>query len=599
MASGYFPEELIRRIRQESDLVGLVSQYVSLKKSGQNYVGLCPFHSEKTPSFVVSPTKQVFHCFGCHVGGDALGFLMKIEGRAFPEAVRFLGEKLGIKLPSRKEAAPDPKQDEERQALYKIHEEAMEHFHKTLLSNPQARSARDYLIRRGIRPETIEAFRLGFALPSWDALQTSLAKAGWTASQLEQAGLVLPRDENRPGSKGFYDRFRNRLIFPIWDLQGRVCAFGGRVLGQEDGPKYLNSPETPIFSKGKQLYAMEKAREFVNKSGYLVVVEGYFDAITAHQSGIRTVVATLGTALTDSHLQLIKRFAPKVKLIFDSDTAGIRATLRAADVIIPSGLPADAVLLPEGQDPDSFIQAQGAGAFVGLLTQGIKLMDFAIEQCMASPDIRTIDGKLRIIETVLPTIQKISNPIERKYYLKKLAEVLDVNEQDLLVEPAVRRTAGPDSKGVSSPPVLVPLPKEEEVLIHLILHHRLSVDHLLKEIQPEDFSDSRAKRILENVVESFRASGTVRLQDILPQEAAAPELAAHLTALSVKEPDYEDLSQTIADCIRAVKHRRLRSSMKNLERQIRLAEQEGRPELVRSLQVQLLGLKRMSLGIDG
>ncbi len=579
--------------------MGLISQYVSLRKSGQNHVGLCPFHSEKTPSFAVSPAKQIFHCFGCHVGGDALSFLMKMEGQTFPQAVRSLAERLGIKLAPKRAATYDPGLEEEGQMLYKLHQAACEYYHATLLSHPQAQQARDYLKHRGIRPEMIEAFRLGFALPSWDALQTTLHQSGWTAEQLSKAGLIIPRDENRAGSAGFYDRFRNRLLFPITDLQGRVCGFGGRALGEEEGPKYLNSPETTIFNKGKQLYALEKARDFVNKTGYLVVVEGYFDAIMAHQAGIKTVVATLGTALTEAHLQLIKRFTQKVKLIFDPDAAGVRATLRAADLITPSGLSVEVVQLPEGQDPDSFIRVQGVEPFMGLLTRSAKLMDFAMEQCLMDPDAHTIDGKLRIIQTLLPAIQKIPHRIERGYYLKKLAEGLQVNEQDLLDEVKAQRTHGQAQKGAAPQPSPMQLPKEEEILLHLLLHHRLSVDQLLEEIQPEDFSDPRSKQLFGALAESAKQSGTIRLQDILHQEAIGSELASLLTSLSLQEPDYEDIHQTIADCLRVAKLKKLRTSMKSLERQIRLAEQEGRPEVIRNLQGQLLGLKKRSLEIGG
>ena len=599
MTSGTFPEELIRRIREESDLVGLISQYVSLRKSGQNYVSLCPFHSEKTPSFAVSSTKQIFHCFGCHVGGDALSFLMKMEGQTFPQAVRSLAERLGIKLAPKRAATHDPGLAEEGLMLYKLHQDTVEYYHTTLLSHPQAQQARDYLKHRGIRPEMIEAFRLGFALPSWDALQTTLHQSGWTAEQLFKAGLIIPRDETRAGSAGFYDRFRNRLLFPITDLQGRVCGFGGRALGKEEGPKYLNSPETTIFNKGKQLYALEKARDFVNKTGYLVVVEGYFDAIMAHQAGIKTVVATLGTALTEAHLQLIKRFTQKVKLIFDPDAAGVRATLRAADLIAPSGLAVSVVRLPEGQDPDSFIRVQGVEPFMGLLTRSAKLMDFAMEQCLMDPDAHTIDGKLRIIQALLPAIQKIPHRIERGYYLKKLAEGLQVNEQDLLDEVKAQRTHGQAQKGAAPQPSPMQLPKEEEILLHLLLHHRLSVDQLLEEIQPEDFSDPRSKQLFGALAESAKQSGTIRLQDILHQEAIGSELASLLTSLSLQEPDYEDIHQTMADCLRAAKLKKLRASMKSLERQIRLAEQEGRPEVIRNLQGQLLGLKKRSLEVGG
>ena len=594
----YFPEEILERIRQESDIVGLVSQYVSLKKSGQSLAGLCPFHSEKTPSFMVNPAKQVFHCFGCHVGGDTIGFVMKMEGQSFPETVRSLSGKLGIPLPTQRPTGTDPKQGE-KHLLQKLHQEATEYYHSILLKHPQAQAARGYLKKRGIQPEMIEAFRLGFALPSWNHFQITMSKAGWSLPVLEKAGLIIARDR-APGDTGhFYDRFRNRLIFPILDLQEQVCGFGGRTLDDSTGPKYLNSPETLIFSKGRLLYGLAKARESIRQTGHLVVVEGYFDVIGAHQAGTTAVVATLGTALTPMHLQLIKRLTQKVKLIFDPDSAGVKATLRAVELIAPSGISAEVVQLPQGQDPDSFIRSHGKDAFTNLLTHGIKLMDFALEQCLTDPDIKQIDGKLRVIQSFLPVIRKIPRPVERGYYLKRLSEGLGVSEQHLLEEFRTQRTLKTDPIETKPTAISVSLPKEEEILIHLLLHQYLAPGQLLEAVPLEDFSDPRSAQVIGDLFKSQNKSGAIRLQDALQREATHPELVSLLTALSVREPDYEDLHQTMADCIRTVKLKKLKTAMKDLENQIRRAEQEGRSEGVRSLQGQLIGLQKRSSEVAG
>jgi DNA primase len=595
MNQGAFKDEVLDRIRRESDLLGQVSQYVSLKKSGQNYVGLCPFHSEKTPSFTVSPSKQIFHCFGCHAGGDVFTFAMKMQGLSFPEAVRSLAENLGIKLsPAGRSGGPP---DGESATIYRLHADALDYYHDVLVRSPQGGPARDYLARRGIKRETIETFRLGFAPASWDALQRELSRAGWTSAQLERAGLAIARDRNgQPsGSRGHYDRFRNRLLFPIFNLQGRICGFGGRTLDPEATPKYLNSPETAVFSKGGLLYALEKAREEIHRAGCVIIVEGYFDVIAAHQAGIKNVVATLGTALTDSHLGLVKRFTQKIKLIFDPDAAGVRAALRSADLLVPSDLSADVVLLPDGQDPDSFLLARGPEAFAEHLSKSTRLMDFVIGQSLKEPGARSIDGKLRIVRGILPMIGRIPRPVEKGHYLRKLAEDLQVREYDLLEEMRalnIRPQAGqaPDRK-----PFRIRLPKEEEIIIHLMLHRNDSVRAFLKDLNPEDFSDPRSRQIVNFLVNWYQSPGAPQPAEFLNKESGDPEWSGFLTGLSVKEPDYEDAHRTLADCLRALRLKKLRSNMAELQGQISRAEQEGRSDAVRTLQNQLLGLKKKSM----
>ena len=575
--------------------MGIVSQHISLKKSGQNFIGLCPFHSEKTPSFVVSPAKQIFHCFGCHAGGDVLTFLMKMEGKSFPETVRYLAEKLGIRIGPPSSAHREPQED--RSWIYKAHEDALHFYHTLLMKNPEGKPARDYLRHRGITAETAEAFQLGFSSSAWDALQGAMLKAGWTPSQLERAGLIIARDEKRQGSRGHYDRFRSRLLFPIMDLQGRVCGFGGRVLDPKGMPKYLNSPESPVFSKGRLLYALEKAREAIHQSGFIIVVEGYFDVIAAHQAGIKNVVATLGTALTESHLYLMKRFAQKIKLIFDPDEAGVRAALRSVELVSAIGLSTEVVQLPEGEDPDSFLKKHGGEAFRTAVNHGTRLMDFALERSLAHPDAHTIDGKLRIVQQVMPMIQGLPHPVERGHYLKKLAEELDIKEQDLREELKTQSSRMKRTPVALKPALPDRFPKEEEILIHLLIHQHLSIKQLLEEIQVDDLSDPRSRQIVKTLVDCYELSGTFQLKDILHQDVFHPELASFLTGLSVKEPDYEDRDQTMADCLRTVKKKRLQVSMKAIQSQIGLAEQEGDLEQIRNLQNQLLGIKRKSLEV--
>ncbi|MDC4202867.1 MAG: DNA primase [Candidatus Manganitrophus sp.] len=347
-------DQLVETIRDRSDLVSVVSEYLTLKKAGQNFTGLCPFHTEKTPSFSVNPSKQFFHCFGCGVGGDVFQFVMKVEGVAFPEALRRLAGKAGVALP---EAGPDERESPARREaaqIYELNEAAAAYFHRNLIERPEGAFCRDYLKGRGITAETIKAFSVGFALPRRDDLLKQLGKQ-FSRSLLEKAGLTSRR-EGAQGEDGLFDRFRNRVLFPIRNLQGRVVGFGGRVL-DDTQPKYLNTPETPVFTKGKHLFALDRAKGAGINA--LIIVEGYFDVIAAHQAGIPNAVGTMGTALTQDHLRLIRRISEKVLLIFDPDEAGARAALRTAPLLIEEGISAKVISLPSGEDPDLFIRKEG------------------------------------------------------------------------------------------------------------------------------------------------------------------------------------------------------------------------------------------------
>ncbi len=370
------PEDVIQRIRERADIVEVVGSHLSLSKAGQNYKGLCPFHSEKTPSFTVSPSRQMFHCFGCGEGGNVFGFLMKIDGATFPAAVRTLGERYGIEVDPQPASPAARQRTESRERLLILNRQAAEFFHRALVSDPNGQAARLYLEKRGMTPSTIEQFGLGYAPAGWDLTLSALTKAGSKIEDLALAGLVVPREQNsRAGqtAPGYYDRFRGRVMFPIRDLQKRVIGFGGRIL--DDGqPKYLNSPETPLFSKSRTLYALDVAREGISQSEEMVLVEGYFDAIALHQAGLTNVAATLGTALTSEHIELIRRFTHRIVLVFDPDTAGVRAALRSMDLFLDSGLTVRVVSLPAGEDPDTFVRGQGLDSFKALIQRAPSLL---------------------------------------------------------------------------------------------------------------------------------------------------------------------------------------------------------------------------------
>ncbi|HEX9136712.1 MAG TPA: DNA primase, partial [Nitrospirota bacterium] len=438
-----FSEDIISRVRDSVDIVDLVSGYVSLKKTGKNHTGLCPFHAEKTASFSVNPDKQIFHCFGCGAGGDVFKFIELQEGLNFPEAVRALAGRTGIALPTdSRSLGQDKKSEDERKVLLKIVADAVEYFRKEL-EGPAGSAARAYLKKRGVTDAIVQDFALGYVKPDWDGLLRHLKQKGYALGQIERAGLIVKRSE----SEGYYDRFRGRIIFPIRDIAGKVIAFGGRVM-DDSLPKYLNSSETPLYSKSNTLYCLDMAKESGRRQGYFIIVEGYLDAIACHQYGVRNAVATLGTALTEGHLRLMRRFSDKLVLIFDPDPAGVKASLRGFDLFMTSGMKVNVVSLPDGDDPDTFLQKHGHDAFAACLRKSVKFMDFVLEQVLKSGSLASIDDKVQKAEEMLEFIIKIPSGIERDYYIRKTAEALDLNETVLRQEiPKHSRRAASTSGG--------------------------------------------------------------------------------------------------------------------------------------------------------
>ena len=419
-------EQLIQTIRDRNEITAVVAEYVTLKKSGKTLSGLCPFHHEKTPSFTVSREKQLFYCFGCSSGGDVFNFIMRIENLTFPQAARWLAER--AQIPWEEEETPDAsRRRKEREAIYKLNSLASEFYHQVLLNAPQANTARDYLQSRGLGSEAIQEFRLGYALPIWEGLANMLKKKGIPMALAERAGLVLS------GQNGFYDRFRDRVIFPILDPQGRVAAFGGRVLGNGQ-PKYLNSPDTPIFNKGRYLYGLFQAKDHIRSVGKAVIVEGYTDVIQAHIQGIKEVVASLGTALTLDQIKTLRRYTEDVTIAYDADTAGQSATVRGLDLVRHSGLMVRVARLPEGDDPDSLLRRGEAEKFRRILHEGVDLFQFKLEHALSDQNLTSPEGKARAVAATMPLLAEVDNRVARDEYLRLLAQRLHVNEETLYLE---------------------------------------------------------------------------------------------------------------------------------------------------------------------
>jgi DNA primase len=566
-----FSDDIISRVRDSVDLVDLVSGYVSLRKTGKNHVGLCPFHAEKTPSFNVNPDKQIFHCFGCGVGGDAFKFLELQEGLNFPEAVKSLAARAGIVLPADTKArAEDRKAGDERAALLSIVAEAGEYFRKEL-EGPAGSAARAYLAKRGVSDAVVKDFGLGFARPEWDGLLRHLRQKGHAAGLMEKAGLVVKRSEG----EGHYDRFRGRIIFPIRDVAGSVIAFGGRVM-DASLPKYLNSPETPLYSKSNVLYCLDRAKEQGRKLGYFIIVEGYLDALACHQFGAKNAVATLGTALTEGHLRLLRRFAKNLVLIFDPDPAGVKATLRGIDLFAASGMKVNVVSLPEGDDPDTFLNKRGYDAFASCLRKSVKFMDFVLGQVLMGGRSLPIDEKVEKAGAMLGIIAKLPSGIERDHYLKKTAEALDLDEavlrQEMPREPE-RRSPEPERPVAARRSLR---PKAEETLIHLMLRDEAIARKLQEQIQPADFTDPLYRRAAERIFSVLAGQGTLDPR-LLPAEGDE-DLNRLFSYYAVLDLAYDDPEKSGRDCVALLKQQDPELQMKQIVRALKEAEEQGRSE---------------------
>lgn len=423
----------IEEIKNRLDIVEVVGQYLRLQRAGQNWRALCPFHSEKKPSFFVSPARQIWHCFGCGAGGNIFDFVMKIEGIEFKDALRILADKAGVELKK-----PDPELDTARQRLYHICELATKFFEHQLKETKIGNKVKEYLISRGLKPETITEWRIGYAPDNWTALSDFLASQGYSLEEIEAAGLTIKKEDLTDDfSPNYYDRFRGRIMFPIFDIQDRVIGFGGRIFKKEDTAKYINSPTTLLYDKSRVLYGLNKAKVDIRKEDKCIVVEGYMDAIMLFQAGYRNVVAASGTALTITQLRLLKRYTDNLYLAFDMDTAGNNATQRGIDLAQQEGFNIRVIVMPSGKDPAEII-AENPSNFDKAFKEARNIMEFYFESALSSHDSSLPDGKKKIANTLLPRIAMIPNAIEKAYWRQKLADVLGVTEQD--VEEELKKT---------------------------------------------------------------------------------------------------------------------------------------------------------------
>ncbi|MCS6295314.1 MAG: DNA primase [Nitrospira sp.] len=589
MGQGLISDDVINQIRDRVDIAEIVGQHVALTRAGQNLKGLCPFHQEKSPSFTVSSSRQIFHCFGCGAGGNVYTFLMKLTGGAFPEIVRDLGRKVGVDVP---EATGGYSNEARTQLgrLERLNAAAGAWFQRMLTEGPGGTQARAYLDSRGIQQHTSVQFNIGYAPPEWDGLTKAMLKEGFTPVDLVAAGLSIPRDQSssqKSAVSGHYDRFRSRIMFPITDLRKRVVAFGGRVLG--DGmPKYMNSPETPLFKKGQTLFALDAAREAASQQQTLIIVEGYFDAVALHQAGIRHVAATLGTALTPEHITVIRRFASNIVLLFDPDQAGVRAALRTLDLFVNSGLSVKVVSLPQGEDPDTYVRKYGAEGFATLHRAAPSLLDFAMEHSLRTAESGSVEDRIRAVDAVLRILQKSAHPIEREERIRLVAERLGLSQQRLIdryptlvSEDQRRPDRGPKAPSVSVPAKVKTNPEERD-LAHLLVQGSLSAADLGK-LSPEAFSTPAYRRLIECAMQHLGEDGRLSVRTLLDTLITDEVCGALVSELSMQEQHYDDVPAHIAGCLETLERRGRERTMGTLIQELKVAERERREDEVRRL----------------
>ncbi|HLZ35606.1 MAG TPA: DNA primase [Nitrospira sp.] len=595
MGRGLISEDVINQIRDRIDIAEIVGQHVSLTRAGQNLKGLCPFHQEKSPSFTVSPSRQIFHCFGCGAGGNVFTFLTRITGASFPETVRELGRKVGIEV--QESAANSGPQAAQAGRTEQLNQAAAAWFQQNLRDDRMGAEAREYLASRGIQQATTEKFGIGLAPAEWDGLIKSLTRQGFTQADLASAGLIIARDNGN----GFYDRFRARVMFTITDLRKRMVGFGGRVLG-EGTPKYLNSPDTPLFKKGQTLFALDVAREAVTCKQTVIVVEGYFDAIALHQAGLTHTVATLGTALTSDHIQVLRRFASKVVLLFDPDAAGVRAALRGLDLFVNSGLGVKVVTLPAGEDPDTYVRKEGPESFARLEEQAPSLLDFALEHSLKTAEASTIEGRIRSVDEVLRILQKSEHPIEREERIRVVAERLGINQQRLIERyPALMQPDG--QRAVVRKPDALPVPSykgapEERDLVYLLLHGELTPADV-RRLRPDTFSVPSCRMVVEKALAHLEHDGRVGLRRLLDTIVNDPECGSLATELSMREEHFDDVCAHVQGCLDTLDRKCAEAALRDLIAQLKAAEREGRIEDAHALNARVNELRIQKAGRSG
>ncbi len=548
-------DDFIGRLRVESDIVGVISDYVPLKKKGRNYWGCCPFHHEKTPSFSVSPEKGFYYCFGCQSGGNVFNFLMKVENIGFFEAVKLLAQKMNIPVPEKEKSDEEIALEKERARLFSVNEMARDFYHACLTKTNYGKLAREYLANRGVDAQIIKDFKLGFAPQSWDRLLLALRERGIETETLVKAGLAI----NRTSGDGSYDRFRNRIMYPIHDIRGHVVGFGGRVLDGSQ-PKYLNSPETTIFNKRHILYGLHVADKYIRQSGQAIIVEGYMDAITAHAAGIKNVVASLGTAFTTEQARLLRNVS-EIIFAYDSDAAGKNATMRALDTVRKLGAAVRIVDIPDGKDPDEFIRKHGPEAFRKLVIDSLALLDYQINQAFIGTDHSTLSGKIAVVAKVVPALAAAENAIEVNEHITHIAQELSIDESAIRTEVSKFLSFKQKDKNVNmgkniatvtlaAKPVSA-INRAEQTLIRLMCDNSDLIPYIQAQLFVEGIQDKEHRKIINSIFNAYNMEKNIidgNWVNILSDETNS--VLSHIMLIDIQ---YDDITKLVDDCVKTLR----------------------------------------------
>lgn len=576
-----FPQTFLDDLKRQADIVRVVQDYVALKKKGANWMACCPFHQEKSPSFSVNPAKEMFYCFGCGKGGGVFTFVMEMEHVSFPEAVKVVAEKSGVPLPQMVDDEKFQTRRKDADEIVELNTWALEWWEQQYKEGA-AKAAREYVESRGITDETRQTFRLGFAPDSWDALSSHLKRKGAASSQIERSGLVVKKDAG-----GFYDRFRGRVIFPVLDAQGRAVAFGARVMPGGGEPKYLNSPETAAYTKGRHLYGLHQNREEIRRKKFVILVEGYLDVIVPYQFGVRNCVASLGTSLTSDQARLLGRFARRVVVNYDGDRAGINAAKRAIEVLLPEDFEIKVLVLPDGADPDDFLRARGLEEYNERRGAALPHIQFVLDQSVAGRNLRRPADKAAAVEEALPFVRAVKNKIQRREYFDMMTDALRVEDQTLKRElwRAVNATgATTDTAKVSqqiaraeSAPVTV----AEHKLLELLAHDadvRRAILPQLEEADYEELSSGRVFAALKEIERDGLEVDFSTLGERTEDDAVAADLVPVLLMSEPARAEGEAADDALAEaesCLATLKLMRVERRLKELTHEIAEAERAG------------------------
>lgn len=582
-----YSEEVLDEIRDRLDIVEIISEYVPLKPSGKGYKGLCPFHQEKTPSFMVDSQKQIFHCFGCGEGGNVFSFIMKIEKVNFPEAVKILADKAGVELPTPKNQ--DSNLYRERENILHLNEVAA-NYYKQNLFRQNAKNALQYLIDRHFKRDIIRKFDLGYASPGYENLIGYLTQKKIKYADLLKAGLVVRSTK----TGNVVDYFRSRIIFPIRSLQGKIIAFGGRVLN-DALPKYINSPETPVYSKGKNLYGLFQAKKNIRQKNQIIIMEGYTDVLMAHQYGFENTVASLGTALTIQQIDLIKRYADEVVIAFDSDAAGRNATLRSLNLIKKAGIKIKIISLPADSDPADVLLKRGYSFFEKLINNSLPLIDYKLEILMKQNNAKTSDGKVAIVKGLFNDLNNIDSQLELHAEVKKIAERLGLDEETILKDLSGFRRGNRTLPNISAKSATESTHiNAEKILIGNMIHEGKGIGRIFAELNIDDFTRTEHRAIISVIKNLFENGEKINIQKVIDQ-LENQRIINLLSQIVLKDVVYFD-EEIVNRSINAIKKYRLQLRLNKIKNEIKQEEsinKEVKPELLQDYQNVLHKIKAL------